>query len=189
MKVFGIGLPRTGTTTLMHACRDLGFRGSTYNATAFYRNVEAQREELAMQQIFKFIHRNTIFQDLPFPMMFKSLTVKYPDARFILTLRKDPSTWYQSLVNNAEAKKNVLHIRYLRKMVYGHEMPDEKNWKEFIDKYMDHEYWVRKWFELNPELKFIELCWENGDGWEKLCKFLDKPIPDHPFPHKNQSKK
>lgn len=22
-------------------------------------------------------------------------------------------------------------------------------------------------------------------GWEPLCKFLGKPIPDQPFPHKN----
>lgn len=24
-----------------------------------------------------------------------------------------------------------------------------------------------------------------GDGWEPLCKFLDKPVPDVPFPHVN----
>lgn len=25
----------------------------------------------------------------------------------------------------------------------------------------------------------------NGDGWNKLCFFLNKPIPNKPFPHKN----
>jgi len=25
-------------------------------------------------------------------------------------------------------------------------------------------------------------------GWEPLCKFLGKPIPDEPFPHVNDSK-
>jgi hypothetical protein len=27
-----------------------------------------------------------------------------------------------------------------------------------------------------------------GDGWEKLCNFLDKPIPQIPYPHKNIGK-
>ena len=25
------------------------------------------------------------------------------------------------------------------------------------------------------------------DGWEPLCKFLDKPVPDTPFPHVNDT--
>jgi len=25
----------------------------------------------------------------------------------------------------------------------------------------------------------------DGDGWDKLCNFLNKPIPNKPFPHKN----
>ena len=25
------------------------------------------------------------------------------------------------------------------------------------------------------------------DGWEPLCKFLDVPVPDTPFPHLNDS--
>jgi len=189
MKVFGIGLPRTGTTTLMHAGHQIGLRGSTYNATAFYRNIESSRKKLAMEQIFKYIRLNSIFQDLPFPMMYQSLTMKYPKAYFILTTRKDPTTWFQSLERNAQAKKDVLHIRYLRKLVYGHEMPDQDNWKDFIDKYMQHNHQVKQWFAVNPHLKFIELCWENGDGWDKLCSFLGKEIPQVPFPHKNASKK
>ena len=32
----------------------------------------------------------------------------------------------------------------------------------------------------------MNIC-DNGDGWEKLCKFLDKEIPDVDFPHKNKS--
>lgn len=26
-----------------------------------------------------------------------------------------------------------------------------------------------------------------GSGWEPLCKFLGKPVPDVPFPHVNES--
>jgi hypothetical protein len=33
----------------------------------------------------------------------------------------------------------------------------------------------------------MNIC-DDGDGWEKLCKFLNKPIPDMEFPHENKSK-
>lgn len=29
------------------------------------------------------------------------------------------------------------------------------------------------------------LEWYIEDGWEPLCKFLGKPVPDTPFPHAN----
>ncbi|KAJ5088920.1 hypothetical protein N7456_012536 [Penicillium angulare] len=34
-----------------------------------------------------------------------------------------------------------------------------------------------------PKEKLLE--WSVEDGWEPLCKFLDKPIPDEAFPQTN----
>ena len=31
------------------------------------------------------------------------------------------------------------------------------------------------------------LIWNVKDGWEPLCLFLDKEIPDEPFPHDNKT--
>lgn len=31
------------------------------------------------------------------------------------------------------------------------------------------------------------LVFEPKDGWEPLCKFLGKPVPDQPFPHVNDT--
>ena len=36
---------------------------------------------------------------------------------------------------------------------------------------------------LVPKDRLLE--WTVEDGWEPLCKFLDKPVPDEPFPHVN----
>lgn len=38
---------------------------------------------------------------------------------------------------------------------------------------------------LVPKERLLE--WTVNDGWEPLCKFLDKPIPDEPFPHVNKA--
>jgi len=35
-----------------------------------------------------------------------------------------------------------------------------------------------RWLEMN-------IC-DNGDGWDKLCLFLNVPVPDIPFPHSNK---
>ena len=31
------------------------------------------------------------------------------------------------------------------------------------------------------------LVWNVKEGWEPLCKFLGKPIPEKPFPHDNKT--
>lgn len=36
---------------------------------------------------------------------------------------------------------------------------------------------------LVPKERLLE--WNVGDGWEPLCKFLDKQVPDDEFPHVN----
>lgn len=36
---------------------------------------------------------------------------------------------------------------------------------------------------LVPKERLLEWCVE--DGWEPLCEFLGKPVPDEPFPHVN----
>ena len=31
------------------------------------------------------------------------------------------------------------------------------------------------------------LVWNLKEGWEPLCSFLDKPIPEDPIPHENKA--
>lgn len=37
-----------------------------------------------------------------------------------------------------------------------------------------------------PKEKLLE--YQLGSGWEPLCEFLGKPVPDVPFPHLNELK-
>ena len=36
-----------------------------------------------------------------------------------------------------------------------------------------------------PKERLLEM--DLQDGWEPLCKFLNKPIPDEPFPRSNEA--
>jgi len=47
--------------------------------------------------------------------------------------------------------------------------------------YIEHYNIIRA---VTPPERLLE--YELGSGWEPLCKFLGKPIPDEPFPHINE---
>ena len=35
-------------------------------------------------------------------------------------------------------------------------------------------------------INYLEMNITQGDGWDKLCPYLDKDIPDTIFPHSNK---
>lgn len=49
--------------------------------------------------------------------------------------------------------------------------------------YLEHYAKVRR---LVPPERRLE--YRLGSGWESLCEFLGKPVPDMKFPHKNERK-
>lgn len=49
--------------------------------------------------------------------------------------------------------------------------------------YREHNAIIR---DLVPKERLLE--YKLGSGWELLCAFLGKPVPDEPFPYLNESK-
>ena len=122
----------------------------------------------------------------------------YPDAKIILSMR-DPDAWWKSVdgsVNNAlrswflrilEPLDDVLLKMWLpmtRKFVYGMWGPTATFEPVHAKKvYVDAHEEVRR---LAPQGQLLEFSLK--DGWEPLCKFLGKDVPNEPFPHINESK-
>ena len=123
------------------------------------------------------------FEDWPWPKLYKTLDRTYPDAKFILTTRKNPNAWYHSLLRHAEKTGPT----EARKIFYGYTMPHNFE-KQHIQCYISHNNSVRTYF-ANRNNKLLEVCWEMGSGWVDICNFLELKIPDTPFPHLNPSKK
>jgi hypothetical protein len=177
MKVFGIGLNKTGTSTLAACLRELGFRHTSCDLKL---TRQAHRDN--MGPVFEWADQYESFEDWPWPLVYKELDHRYDDAKFILTRRSSPEVWFDSLKRHALRTGPTEY----RKIAYGHEMPLGKK-KEHIDQYRTHNAEVRRHFSGREE-KLAELCWEEGDGWEKLCSFLDEPVPDVPFPHEKKGR-
>ena len=57
--------------------------------------------------------------------------------------------------------------------------------KEHVEFYHRHNREVREYFR-DRGTDLLEVCWENGDGWGELSKFLGHPTPAVPFPHERK---
>ncbi len=175
MKIFGIGLNKTGTKTLGTCLKHFGNRhiSCDFNSLKLYSagNFAA---------VCEIIDQYDSFEDWPWPLMYELLDKNYPDGKFILTVRKSPEIWFQSLVKHA----NRTGKTEFRKVAYGHEMPHGFK-EEHIAFYKKHNQDVLEYFSNKPG-KLLKVCWENGDGWKEICPFLEKEIPGIPFPHDNK---
>ncbi|CAL1240417.1 sulfotransferase family protein [Candidatus Methylocalor cossyra] len=176
MKIVGVGLNKTGTTTLGVCLKYWGLKHLSCHAEAF----EAWRRK-DLDEVLEWVARHDSFEDWPWPMLYREIDRAFPGTKFILTRRKDAETWFKSLCAHAERTGPT---RY-REVIYGHAMP-HRHRAQCIRIYHSHNQAVRDYFHNRPQ-DFLEVCWEEGDGWDELAKFLGFPRPSLPFPHANRS--
>lgn len=176
MKVVGIGLNKTGTSTLGVCMRHWQLRHISCNRNAFelWRNNR-------YTELLKYVDKFDSFEDWPWALIYREIDKSFPDTKFILTRRKDSMTWYRSLCDHAHRTGPTVY----RKAVYGYDMPHQYE-REHIIFYENHLNAVRRYFQ-GREDNFLEVCWEEGDGWEKLSSFLGFEKPSIPFPHANKN--
>jgi hypothetical protein len=185
-KVFGLGLSRTGTRSLTSGLQVLGFD------TAHYPIDEDTYIELSNAQydltLLRFYDGLTDITTIPFYQQFDKL---YPGSKFVLTIR-DKEEWLGSCARhwfNRPAFKEVedpdeeVHLRvrqFLRAAVYGCYNFDRERFSWVYDQHIEQ---VKAYFRDRPnDLLIMDIC--AGDGFEKLARFLDRPVPAEPFPHK-----
>lgn len=167
-KVIGIGMSKTGTSTLGICLEFLGFgphKGFDSNLTEQVKRGDiANAIEVAKPAGF--------LEDSPWFFLYEELDRVYPDSKFILTLRKS---------SDAHAHSNWQHT-----LRYGQRELSEKEERIAITRkrYESHNSAVRSYFADRPE-DLLEICWEKNEGWEKLCPFLGVDIPLVPIPHAN----
>lgn len=176
MKVFGVGLNKTGTTTLARCLRILGFEHTSCSL-----ELTRQYQRGNLQRLFEHADQFESFEDWPWPLVYKEMDRRYDNAKFILTCRSSADKWFDSLWRHALRTGPT----EFRDIAYGHTMPLGKK-EEHIAAYRRHNRTVREYFSDRPEL-LLEICWAD-DGWNKLCSFLDVGIPAQEVPHENKGR-
>ena len=176
-KIFGIGLNKTGTTTLGQCGRILGYRCKSCSKQLLEDLI--LRKDLT--KVKSIVDEYDLFEDWPWPLIYRELDEMFPGSKFVLTVRKNSEIWLESIKKHSMRTHPFNHCR---KLTYGYNYP-HKYTKEYIDFYIQHNNNIRKYFK-GRDSDFLEICWENGDDFEKLCKFLNKDIPQISLPHANK---
>ncbi len=177
MKVFGIGFPKTGTTTLADCLKRLGFNHFGWNrefATEVLRGDKDRALRVAEQ--------HDSFDDMPWPDLYKLMDESHPEAKFVLTTRKDAATWFESQKRHTQ----ILGPTETGRLFYGYALLGNHR-DALVAQYERHNREVVEYFKDRPD-KLLVLCWEQEPSWDKLCAFLGKTVPDAPFPHRNPIK-
>lgn len=176
MKVFVIGMYKTGTTSLGKALQMLGFKihlGTWVIGDGNNWDAETGKWKEFYPQIKEKVSQFDAFQDMPWMFLYKEMNEWYPESKFILTLRKDSETIAKSDYNY-----------HLQAGVKPEDIPSKE---KFIKRYENHNRNVFNYF--NGKSNFTTMCLEYGDGWNKLCSFLGiNQIPKQTFPHVNKGK-
>lgn len=204
-EVLALGLSRTGTESLKRALEELGLsrthHGSEPNKKGshewviWYRLARAKwhGEGTCRREDFDLALGDCrAITGILGAAFAKELVAAYPEAKVILNAR-DVDAWYKSNMSSMvpigrsweERIRSVFETRtFWYHRAFWHEV-----WYHFYDgdyernakdKYREHYAMVR---ELVPTDRLLD--WKVTDGWEPLCRFLDKPVPPRPFPRGN----
>lgn len=194
LAVIGTGFGRTGTLSLKGALEKLGF-GRCYHMMEVLSNprhapvwsAAAKGEPVDWDALFEG-YGSTV--DWPSTRFWRELLARFPDARVVHTER-DPELWYESVRNTIyQAMSSSAEIDHeglrsqrdlARKIVleqtFGARFEDREH---ALEVFRRHNRAVRD--EVDPERLLI---FEVAEGWAPLCRFLDRPEPDEPFPRVN----
>lgn len=179
-RVFGIGLSRTGTKSMHQALRHLGYRSEHFPTHLL--GVAGGNLTLDLDAVR---HYEAI-TDTVASAFFRELDARYPDARFILTVR-DIDAWLRSCaahfasMDDEPAKGGAHKIRLLRQRIYG---TVDFNPAMFRSAYLQHVEQVQAHFRGRDNLLVVDIC--NGEGWAPLCRFLGIETSSGAFPWANR---
>lgn len=185
MKVFCVGLSKTGTRSLHDALQTLGLRsvhwGGPELQTAVQRgpeiNAAVERALAEGRPLLDDLEEADAYSDiLALSRHFDVLDRQYPGSRFILTVR-DLDEWLASRKRHVEANQAMRDRgEYLGTFLEV----DLDGWRAEA---VAHERRVRSYFAGRPhDLLVMDVA--AGEGWEVLCPFLGRPVPEQPFPRR-----
>ncbi|KAK8010513.1 hypothetical protein PG990_009478 [Apiospora arundinis] len=202
MEIIVAGLPRTGTVSLKAALEQLGFGPCHHLLEPPFQITRLRRSAAAVQttdphqraKAFRKLYSGyKVALDLPGTACVDELVHIYPQAKVILTKRRDASQWLDS-VQGLEIDITAFWFRAVCFWVPGVISSSDmtRAWHKSyrtrlgiqqipsLQMYEAHSEFIRK---VVPRESLLEF--EPSMGWEPLCKFLGKEIPKMPFPRKN----
>lgn len=193
LSVIGAGFGRTGTESMKVALETLGL-GPCHHMTEVIANSAQTRlwrtivrdpqpgsHTRNWEEVFAGYNSAV---DWPSAYFWRELSEYYPDAKILLTVRS-PESWYASMEKTIfkslaeSADRNSVGVKLIAERVFGNRLQDRDH---ALSMYRNNIDAVRSAFDDDRLLTYTI-----GDGWEPLCRFLGKPVPDMPYPRRNST--
>lgn len=211
LEVLCLGISRSGTESLSKALYQIGYNDvyhgmqlidyRTADIAQWWRLSRAKcggnQDFLNAREFDKVLGHCQAITDFPCCSFATELLHAYPDAKVVLNRRSDVNAWmksFQSQLFNIypgwysrfrpffEATlfwMRIFTTAVADPMILNHMRRDQDN---MADEYRKHYEAIKRECDAQGR-QYLE--WTVEDGWEPLCKFLEKPIPDGPFPRGN----
>lgn len=194
LELIGAGFGRTGTLSLKAALETIGL-GPCHHMLEVFVNPGSEKSwyqaslgnEIDWEALLDG-YRSIV--DWPGCRFWRELSQRYPSAPVLLSVR-NPESWYESAsetIYQAIKTGKASEDPTVRERV---KMADKVVFQDtFSGRFEDRAFAIRV-FEAHieevrrtiPEERL--LVYQMGDGWEPLCKFLGRRVPDQDFPHVN----
>ena len=194
-KIFGVGLSRTGTTSLTSALNILGYKSIHYPDYYLDKDFKIKIQDYELEKY-------ETLTDVPVAYLFRELDALYPGSKFILTIR-DEKTWLESVskfftrpegnsskgffvdfLRCLKPKNKKWRSNYLlRRAVYG---SFKYNNDLYLKRYRKHNQEVINYFKGREDDFIVVNILAENNKWEKICNFLNINEPKEEFPHNNK---
>lgn len=172
MKIFGIGINKTGTQSLSDFIGKLGFR-------TLHDRIRAKSIQAAINGSKRFIPHlkdHDAFFDFPENLDLEKLLERFPDARFIMTTR-DTEQWVTS---------RIIHVLHNRTVT-------NKSWRDINTEVWrqqknEHENLVRETFTRLgklDQLLIVDVCSNPEKAAFEIARFLGVERKKVDFPRRN----
>ena len=216
MEVLALGMSRAGTESVKRALEELGY-GRVYHGWELNgsqhgliwgelteRKYGPNKGPITREHLDRILGAYGGVTEMPCAAFWSELMDAYPEAKIVL-VERDMEAWYRSFVTVVVPtvfswQRDVMTLAMRLGL-----MPSSPNW--FYSTLFKHYFRARnkREMELNARAVYREhyavvaaraqaegwplLRMQLGDGWEPLCKFLGKPVPEKEFPNVNPGAK
>ena len=195
LKVIGPGFGRTGTMSLKQALEQLGFGPCHHMEEVFgnpdqvpYWQAVAALGRADWGEVFAGFESQV---DWPGAHVWRELASAFPQAKVVLSVRSEEA-WWKSF--SATIGKFLTEYAEMPLPPHVRAMCDAA--KDMIGQQTFGGAWTNREIALAAYRKRIAdvratipaerlLVFDVAEGWEPLCRFLDAPAPNSPFPHRN----
>jgi hypothetical protein len=211
MEVLSLGCPRTGTLSMQEAYSMLGYAYPYHFSSVFDNIQDADMWQEAFNAKFRggpaldwrkhfdsLLGHSSVVADAPAVLFWKELVEAYPDAKVVL-VERDIEKWLPSCETLLVGILNPVAgyvLRYTDPTWTGRWNGLGRSWVEAlfgstslatakanaVGRYEAHYAAIRATVPADRLLEY-----KLGSGWQPLCKFLGRPEPDAPFPHRNEA--